>query len=67
MFPIEEWLQGPWAGVFGDGNAAGDVPTGTWYRQWCVRAYEAWLDRLRHTPAVAEPQSPVVVTRGANG
>ena len=67
MFPMEQWLRGPWARVFEETDARSVVPTGTWYRKWCVRAFEVWLDRLRATPAPTEPYSTVVVTRGVNG
>ena len=67
MFPMEQWLRGPWAGVFDGTDARSPVPTGTWYRKWCVRAFEVWLDRLRASPAATEPDSTVVVTRGVNG
>ncbi len=67
MFPMEQWLQGSWAGVFDDTDARSSVPTRTWYRKWCVRAFEVWLDRLRRAPAATEPYRTAAVTRGVNG
>jgi len=66
MFPMEHWLRGPWDRVFAETDARSPVPTGTWYRKWCVRAFEVWLERLRATPAATEPDATVVVTRGVN-
>ena len=66
-FPMDQWLGNEWSGVFADTDARCSVPTGTWYRKWCVRAFEVWLDRLRATPAATEPYSAVMITRGVNG
>jgi hypothetical protein len=52
MFPMEQWLNGAWQGSFDGTDARASVPTWTWYRKWCVHAFEAWLDRA---------------TRGMNG
>jgi len=67
MFPMEQWLRGPWSGVFAETDARCAVPTGTWYRKWCVRVFDEWLGRLRETPAAAVPYSTAVITRGVNG
>ena len=67
MFPTEQWMRGPWPGVFEATDARCAVPTGTWYRKWCVRAFDVWLDRLRETPPATLPYSTVAVTRGVNG
>lgn len=52
MFPMERWLDGAWQGTFDETDARAAVPTRTWYRKWCVHAFEVWLDRA---------------TRGMNG
>jgi asparagine synthase (glutamine-hydrolysing) len=67
MFPMDRWLRGPWADVFADTEARCTVPTETWYRKWCVHAFEVWLDRLREAPAAPDTYSTVVVTRGVHG
>lgn len=67
MFPIEQWLGGEWGGVFDATDARCVVPTQKWYRQWCVHAFEAWVERLHEVPVAAEPCLSVPVTRGANG
>ena len=66
MFPMERWLGGAWRGTFDDTVARAAVPTGAWYRKWCVHAFEAWHDRLRNT-AVTGPCATLTVTRGVNG
>jgi asparagine synthase (glutamine-hydrolysing) len=45
MFPMEQWLNGAWQGTFDETDARAAVPTRTWYRKWCVHAFEVWLDR----------------------
>jgi len=45
MFPMERWLNGAWLGTFDATDARASVPTRTWYRKWCVHAFEVWLDR----------------------
>jgi asparagine synthase (glutamine-hydrolysing) len=52
MFPMEQWLNDAWQGTFDETDARAAVPTRTWYRKWCVHAFEVWLDRA---------------TRGMNG
>ena len=60
MFPIDAWLAGAWGDAFADVDARSPVPTVTWYRKWCVRAFEAWLERP-HASHAHDPH-PVGVT-----
>ena len=66
MFPIAQWLGGEWDGVFDGTDARCAVPTQTWYRQWCVNAFEAWVDRLHETP-VPGGEMTVAAMGGING
>ena len=67
MFPMEEWLRGPWRGVFDNVAARSSVPARTWYRQWCMHALEQWLDRLRDVPPAGQPQIPLAAHRRLDG
>jgi asparagine synthase (glutamine-hydrolysing) len=67
MFPIAQWLGGEWGGVFDDTDARCVVPTQTWYRQWCVHAFQAWVDQLHETAVIPEAERSVAAARGANG
>ena len=63
---MERWLHDGWSGTFDDTAARAAVPTGTWYRKWCVHAFEIWLDRLRRTD-IPEQCATMAATRGVNG
>lgn len=66
MFPVDRWLDGAWRGVFEEAEARSPVPAGTWYRQWCVHAFNVWMERLRGTVAPLPPAAQAV-SRGVNG
>jgi asparagine synthase (glutamine-hydrolysing) len=66
MFPMDQWLRGPWQDVFGDTDVRSSVPTGTWYRKWCIHAFRIWLHRLNRS-TVVQPFSRVVATPRLNG
>ena len=61
MFPIEAWLRDGWRGTFDEVDARAAVPTGPWYRKWCVWAFDEWLKRLRATPLSARPSPAAVI------
>ena len=45
--PIEQWLQGDWAGSISQLNPPAGVKLDTWYRKWSVLAFERWFQRMR--------------------
>jgi asparagine synthase (glutamine-hydrolysing) len=47
LFPMEHWLGREWREVFAGIDRTSPVPTGTWYRKWCVFVLEQWVDRMK--------------------
>jgi asparagine synthase (glutamine-hydrolysing) len=47
QFPFAEWLDGEWREVFAAADARSPVPTGTWYRQWCLLVLNDWMERMK--------------------
>jgi asparagine synthase (glutamine-hydrolysing) len=43
QFPFADWLNREWRGAFADVDSTCPVPTGNWYRQWCVFALTRWI------------------------
>jgi len=46
QLPFADWLDGEWREVFGAVDARSPVPTGTWYRQWCLLVLDDWIKRM---------------------
>lgn len=53
QFPLQQWLGAEWQDVFADVDRSAPVPTETWYRKWCICAFDRWLEKLRLVPAPA--------------
>ena len=47
QFPFADWLDGEWREVFAAVDARSPVPTGTWYRQWCLLVLNDWMERMK--------------------
>jgi asparagine synthase (glutamine-hydrolysing) len=43
QFPFNDWIDGEWRGVFAGLESSCPVPTGSWYRKWCVMALDHWI------------------------
>ena len=61
MFPVEAWLGDGWRGTFDMVDVRTAVPTGPWYRKWCIWAFDEWLKRLRATTLHARPSPAAVI------
>ncbi len=48
-FPFKRWLENEWREVFAEIDRECPVPTGTWYRQWCVFVFSRWMDTLKRS------------------
>ena len=48
-FPFTRWLEDDWREVFAAIDRDCPVPTGTWYRQWCVFVLSRWMDTLKRS------------------
>lgn len=47
QFPFPAWLDKEWSGMFAEIDRTSPVPTQTWYRQWCLMAFEHWVATTR--------------------
>ncbi len=43
QFPFQDWLRGEWQETFSSVDRTCPVPTGAWYRKWCVFVLEHWI------------------------
>lgn len=66
MFPIDEWLRGSWDGVFADVDARSPVVLGPWYRKWCLRTLEQWLERRIELGPLPTAGAGTVVSGGVH-
>jgi asparagine synthase (glutamine-hydrolysing) len=48
QFPFQDWLRGEWQETFASVDRTCPVPTGSWYRKWCVLVLEHWLSTVNH-------------------
>jgi asparagine synthase (glutamine-hydrolysing) len=48
-FPFKRWLEGEWREVFAAIDRDCPVPTGTWYRKWCLFVLSRWMDTLKRS------------------
>ena len=48
-FPFKRWLEDEWREVFAEIDRGCPVPTGTWYRKWCVFVFSRWMDTLKRS------------------
>lgn len=46
QFPFADWLDGEWRHMF-DAAVPSPVPTGTWYRKWCLFVLTDWMERMK--------------------
>jgi asparagine synthase (glutamine-hydrolysing) len=46
QFPFDDWIGGEWREVFSGFDSASPIPTGPWYRKWCVMTLDHWIDRV---------------------
>jgi asparagine synthase (glutamine-hydrolysing) len=46
-FPFKRWLHDEWREVFATIDRESPVPTGTWYRKWCLFVLSRWMDTLK--------------------
>jgi asparagine synthase (glutamine-hydrolysing) len=49
-FPFKRWVEDEWREVFAEIDRGCPVPTGTWYRKWCVFMLSRWLETLKRSP-----------------
>ena len=52
QFPFERWVDGEWLETFAAVDRACRVPTGTWYRKWCVLSLESWMSKVKQAAHV---------------
>jgi asparagine synthase (glutamine-hydrolysing) len=48
-FPFKRWLDDEWREVFAEIDRDCPVPTGTWYRKWCLFVFSRWMDTLKRS------------------
>lgn len=46
LFPFEQWLDAEWREMFAEIDRDCPVPTGTWYRKWCLFVLNRWVQKL---------------------
>lgn len=47
QFPFADWSKGEWRDTFAGVDARSPVPTGAWYRQWCLMVLGDWMERMK--------------------
>jgi len=46
LFPFQQWFDAEWREMFVDVDRECPVPTGTWYRKWCLFVLTRWMEKL---------------------
>ncbi|HEX8031737.1 MAG TPA: asparagine synthase-related protein, partial [Vicinamibacterales bacterium] len=47
QFPFADWSKGEWRDTLAAVDAWSPVPTGPWYRQWCLMVLGDWIERMK--------------------